>query len=572
MTMSDQQPTLLRSAKRDLGRLHKLAATVVRHGFGELLLKTPMGRRLHARGQVPETEPVQGSAAVRFTRMLGSLGPTYIKLGQILSMRSDLFPPEWIAALETLQDKAPVVAFDEIKDAVEEALGLSLDEAFASFDREPLATASIAQTHLATTHEGDRVVVKVQRPGIESVMRGDLNLLYLGAQILEASIEEMRLVGVTDIVAEFEKALLSELDFREELGNLLQMRAQLDEKGMVTVPEPYPDLSTKGVLTMQFFEGEPMRKLEPNSDRAKRAVEELVRVTAKQIFVDGFFHGDPHAGNILCGEDGTLCMIDLGMVGKLTEAQREDVVSLLLTTFANDSASTARILLKMGTPTVRVNLSELKGEIERIRGKYLESSSTISEIDSSGFVQEFAEAAQHFRIKLASEYSILIKAVATLEGIVRALHPDANIVAIARPYVQRTLGQRFSPATLLRDIASEASTLGALALRFPGQIDQFMHDLETGNLQFRAMTPELDKLPRVLHDETSRLSLALFASVMAVCAAIVFPGNLDDLLPLSISVVLTLAASIAWWIVLGWHFVRGKPVKVTPLLRYFRRK
>jgi len=569
--MPDKQPTLLGSAKRDLGRLHKLAATVVRHGFGELLLKTPMGRRLHARGEVPEGEAVQGSAATRFTRMLGSLGPTFIKLGQILSMRQDLFPQEWIAALQTLQDKAPVVSFEEIREVVEEALGLPLVEAFASFEREPLATASIGQTHLATTREGDRVVVKVQRPGIEDVMRGDLNLLYLGAQILEASIDEMRLIGVTDIVAEFEKALLSELDFREELSNLLHMRGLLDGERNVTVPQPYPDLSTKTVLTMQFFEGKPVRKLVPNSEQAKRAVEDIIHVTCKQVFVDGFFHGDPHAGNILCADDGRLCLIDLGMVGKLSEAQREDVVTLMVATFANDSASIARVLLKMGTPTQRVNLNELRSEIDRIRGKYIENSSVVTDIDSSGFVQEFAEAAQRFRIKLASEYSILIKAVATLEGIVRSLHPDANVIAIARPYVQETLSNRFSPGALLREVASEASTLGALAVRFPGQVDQLMHDLETGNLQVQAMTPELNTLPWSLHYATSRLSLAMFASVMAICAAVVFPENLDELFALSISVVLTVVASVAWLTVLGGHFVRGRPLKLTPLIRFFKR-
>jgi ubiquinone biosynthesis protein len=569
--MPDKQPSLLGAAKRDLGRLQRLSATVVKYGFGELLLKTPLGRRLHARGQVPQAEEMKGSAAVRFTSMLGSLGPTFIKLGQILSMRQDLFPPEWIRALQTLQDKAPVESFEAIRGVVEEALGMPLSEAFAQFEEKPLATASIGQTHMATTHEGDRVVVKVQRPGIEDVMRGDLNLLYLGAQILEASIDEMRLVGVTDIVAEFERALLRELDFRQELGNLLQMRGTLDPERRVSVPEPYPDLSSKTVLTMQFFMGRPLRDLEPGIESTKRAVEEILHAVCKQIFVDGFFHGDPHAGNILCADDGQLCMIDLGMVGKLSPEQREDVIMLLVATFANDSASIARILLKMGTPTVRVNLNELKAEIDRIRGKYIEGSKATTDIDSSGFVQEFAAAAQHFRIKLASEYSVLIKTVATLEGIVRGLYPEADIVGIARPYVQQQVTRRFSPQTLIRDYASEASTLGALAMRFPGQIDQLMHDFETGNLQIRAVTPELDLVPWVLHHSTSRISLALFATAMAICAAIVFPGDIDDLFPMAVCAALTVAASIAWLIVLGWHFVRGRPFKVTPLIKYFKR-
>jgi ubiquinone biosynthesis protein len=164
--MEPKQTSLLGAAKRDLVRLHKLAATVVRHGFGELLLKTPFGRRLHASGDVLEGDAgvIQGSAAVRFTRMLASLGPTFIKLGQILSMRQDLFNREWIEALETLQDRAPVVPFEVIRTSVEDALGMPLGEAFAAFDPEPLATASIAQTHRATTHDGERVVVRCSAP------------------------------------------------------------------------------------------------------------------------------------------------------------------------------------------------------------------------------------------------------------------------------------------------------------------------------------------------------------------------------------------------------------------------
>jgi ubiquinone biosynthesis protein len=566
----DRHTSLLGAARRDLGRLQRLAAIVARHGFGELLLKTPLGRRLLHAPLDEHGEPVQGSAAVRFTRMLAALGPTFIKLGQILSMRQDLFSDEWISALQTLQDRAPPVPFVELRESLEEALGMPLAEAFAEFEQTPLATASIAQTHLATTHEGEQVVVKVQRPGVEDSMRGDLNLLYLGAQVLEASIDEMQLIGVTDIVAEFEKGLLRELDFRQELSNLMRMRSLLDPAHSVSVPRPYPELSGRRALTMQFFRGKPLRELEPQSELARRAVEELLHATCKQIFIDGFFHGDPHAGNILCDEAGDLCMLDLGLVGTLSEQQRSDVVALMLATFAGDSASIARVLLRMGTPTQRVNLSELHAEIERIHGKYLRQHG-VGELDSSGFVQEFARAAQRFRIKLASEYSILVKAVATLVGIVRNLHPEADVVGIARPYVQQTLARRLSPQLLLRELATEAGTLGSLAQRLPMQVDQLLLDFETGNLQVRAVTPELDTLPFTLHQTASRLSLALFAASSALCCALLLPRDLHDWPRLVLSVALGLGSAGAWLVLLGWHFVRGKPVRVTRFLRLFRR-
>jgi ubiquinone biosynthesis protein len=571
--MQDKPTSLVGAARRDLTRLRKVSATIVKHGFGELLLKTTLGRRLMARGELPSDggATVQGSAAVRFTKMLASLGPTFIKLGQILSMRHDLLPRDWIEALQTLQDAAPEVPFAQIQEVVEQTLGLPLSEAFASFEPKPIGTASIAQVHYAVTHEGQRVVVKVQRPGIAETMRGDLNLLYLGAQLLEAGIDELRLIGVTDIVMEFERALLRELDFREELSNLMRMRSLLTEDERVTVPMPYPELSDRTVLTMDFFVGKPMRALVPNSDHAKRAVEDLVRALAKQVFVDGFFHGDPHAGNILCDEEGTLCLLDLGLVGELTTEQRADVVALMVATFANESGSIARILLKMGTPTQRVSLVELRAEIDRIRGKYLEANRSAGELDSSGFVQEFADAAQKFRIKLASEYAILIKSVATVEGIVRQLHPDADIVSLARPFVQHTLLNRFAPGDLFKGLASDVTTLGSLAHRLPAHIDQLLHDFETGNLQIRADTPELDTLPWVTQQAASRLSLSMFAAAMSMCSALVLISALEPWPRYLLSSVLALLALGAWLVLLGWYFVRGKPLRVTPFLKLFKR-
>jgi ubiquinone biosynthesis protein len=567
-------PSLLGAAVRDLARLRDVAVIVARHGFGELVLRTPLGQRLFgSRERLPAEDRglQEAPPAVRFTRLLAALGPTYIKLGQILSMRRDLLPAETIEALETLQDDAPVLPFETVREAALEGLGAPLDDLFARFEREPLATASIAQTHRATTHAGEPVVVKVQRPGIEQTMRGDLDLLYLAAQVLEASIDEVQLLGASEIVEEFERGLLRELDFREELHNLLTARQLLDPERHVTVPRPFPELSCRTVLTMQYFEGEPLRRLQPGSPRARHAVEEIVHAACKQVMIDGFFHGDPHAGNILVDASDTLCMLDLGLAGRLTEAQRDDLVSLAIALLAGDDGGVARMLLKMGRPTQRVDLAALRAEVARIRSRYL-SVTSLAEIDSAGFAAEFAEAAQRFRIKLAPEYSILSKAGGTIEGIVRHLHPEIDLAAIARPYVEQVLARRFSPGAVMRDAIGEMSGLGAMLRRLPGQLDQILHDAETGNLQVRAVTPTLDELPDLLHQLAGRLGLAAFAGSLTLAAAVVLPDGDPRWWHLALFVGCVLGAAGAWTALFWWQVVgRGRPLRLRPLLRLFRR-
>jgi len=564
-------PSIVGVAMRDLARLRSVASIVARHGFGPLLMKTSLGKRLFDRPPEGDAALRDTSAPVRFAKLLAALGPTYIKFGQILSMRKDIFAPEWIEALEKLQDDAPRLPFNAIREQVETSLGGSLEDLYGSFEQEPLATASIAQTHRARTKDGDEVVVKVQRPGIEATMRSDLDLLYLSAQILEASIDEMKLVGVVSVIEEFEKGLLRELNFNQELSNLLEFQRNLDPERKVTVPRPYPELSTRTVLTMQFFKGRPIRKLVPKSPEAQAVVNEIVHAAMKQVFVDGVFHGDPHAGNLLYDEDGTVCMIDLGMVGRISPEQRDDIVSVIVATIANDSTTTARLLLKMGTPTQRVNLAELKSDIERLRSGHLVVQN-FGEYDSAGFIAELGKAAGRHRIKLASDMAILAKAAATLEDIIRTLHPEVDLIGIARPFLDDIVRQRLSPQRILGDMMSEASGLGSMLRTMPGQIDQLLHDFETGNIMIRAVTPELDRIPRHLHALGGRLSLAAFASATTIATAIAVPESTESKLRMVTAVVLALAAVLGWTALFAWHWLgAGKPVRVTPLLRFFRR-
>lgn len=569
----DNTTSILGIAVRDLSRLRQVSTVVVRHGFGEVIARSPLSKLLFKDKQLPEEseELKRKPAAVRFKRLLESLGPTYIKLGQVLSTRTDLLPTDYIEELKHLQDNAPELLFEDVRIAVESTLGASLDELFQNFNPEPLATASIAQTHLATTHTGEKVVVKVQRPRIEKVMRGDLDLLYLGAKILEATIDEVDIYSPSDIVVEFERALIRELNFTYELSNLQTARQLLQDNAQVIAPQPYPELSGRRVLTMEFFNGAPLRKLKPNSPEAKHAVEAILHAGCKQVFIDGFFHGDPHPGNILVNEEGIVCFIDWGLTGRLSPSQREDIVTLILAAIANDADTIARILLKMGNATQRINMADFKSEITRIRRQQLEVSS-FDEYDSSQFLQEFVKAAQKYQIKLATEYSVLTKVTSTVEGLIRSLHPECDVVSIARPYAEHVVKDRFTPEKILGEALHGVTGMGAMIRQLPNQLDQVLHDVETGNLQVRALTPNLDSLVPQVHHVGSRICMAFFGASMTLSAALLLPNDPTTIYKVPILSVLCILLSVVAWVVLWWwHFIGLGKAKISPLVRFFNR-
>lgn len=567
-----ESKSILGVAIRDVARLRKVAVVVARHGFGEVLLRMPFASQLGI--ATADAKEARGTPAERFTKLLGALGPTYIKLGQVLSMRSDLLPADYVKALSTLQDDAPAIDFDEVKEVIEEGLGQPLEELFAELDEEPLATASIGQTHLATTKAGDKVVVKVQRPGIGEVMRGDLDLLYLAARGLESSIEELALMQPSAIVREFEQSLLRELNFSAELANLVRAGQLLDPKRPVTVPQPIPELSCRTVLTMTYFEGKPVRDLEPESDEARHAVEEILHAMCRGIFLDGFFHGDPHAGNILVNDEGTLCFLDLGLVGTLSPEQRDDLVTLVLGTILDDASTVARVLLKMGTPTQRVDIGELKREIVRVRSQYVMVKS-VSELDTQGFIEEFANAVGKYRVKLAIEYSVLVKAAGTIEGLVRSLYPKVDALAITKPYVEQIFTERWSPQQMLQQALGGGVGVASLLRTVPTHVDQILHDFETGNVQVKPITPKLDKLPDTLYQSATRLAVALFAASMSVSAAVSLPAGYAgymDWARIALFFLFTTLAIGGWTVTWWWHWLgRGRSIRLTPLLRLFRR-
>ncbi len=557
--------TLLGSLVTDIDRLTTIIKTLSRHGFAQYLggVADTLGMRVET-FQATAEDPA--GTARRFRLMLEELGPTFIKLGQVLSTRLDLMPPHMIKELVKLQDNAPTITFEAVAQMIEEGLGKPWSELYASIDEEPLATASIAQVHLARLHSGEEVVVKVQRPGIGTIIRADLDILHVLARLLEATIEEVELYSPKEIVEIFDKALSAELSFLQEAAHLRTFRKNFESYDKVVVPALYEELSCQTVLTQERIHGYKLAKVEPDSEEAPEVFEILLESIYLQIFEHGYYHGDPHPGNIIVTPERKLGFIDFGLVGRLSKSQVDDIVVLCLSVLNGDLDSIARIVMRMGTPTQRIPMNQFKRTIGEIRAKYIEES--LEDIDSAALLQDMLNAGTEYRIRVAHEYAILGKATGTLEGIIRRLEPNLDIIKTAQPYAARLIKDRYNPQKLFENMTSSMLAMSGFIQEIPGQLSQILMDLEGGSLRLEVGNPALERLGADLNRASTRLALALASSALFVSAA-VLAGN-DPLtykqVPI-LAVLCLMGASALFWIGLGSHFWSGRfgKLRLAPL-------
>jgi ubiquinone biosynthesis protein len=499
---------------RSLRRLRQITAVVARHGLDHY-----QERRRRARSdarQPPDLTAAEPESipkiALRFRAILEDLGPTFVKFGQILSTRADLLPAGFAGALAGLQDDVAPMGSADAERSVELGLGRPLSELFAEFDEKPVASASIAQVHRAVTHDGQEVAVKVQRLGIRERIVEDLDLLRYLAQILESIVEESGLVTAAAIVDEFESAFLGELDFAREARMLQRFRAFADakEESWYVVPAVFDDLSSATILTMEFLRGDRLGQLPPERDK-KAIARNIVRGAFEQVFVDGLFHADPHPGNAFVLEDDRLALLDFGSVGEISYAMRETLMVLAIAIGQRDAETVTRVLYRVGIPGERVSLHRLRDACASLFGQYLHDQTTLANVEAAQLLRDLFEVAARFKVRIPSEYALIARASVVLEGVIRDLDPNLEVLEAAGPYLTRLVEEQFAVPELRDHALKGLLRARGFLQELPLTAAQILMDLETGKLQVQVENPKIDTIARNI----DALGVTVFMSMVA---------------------------------------------------------
>ncbi len=495
-------------------RYRQIAMLLIRHGRGDLVRSAGMDAVLDE-----ETAEGDPRAAARLADDLESMGPTFIKLGQLMSSRVDLLSPPYIEALSRLQDDVAPFSFAEVEEIISSELQVRLSKVFPTFESTPLAAASLGQVHRATLRDGREVVVKVQRPGIREQVRTDMEVLADLTAFLDKHTDTGRRYGLSQLLEEFRKALVDELDYRREADNLTHMREIVAEHSLIVVPEPYPDLTTSRVLTMEFIAGKKVTELGPLAqlelDGAPMA-DQLFASYLDQVLIQGVFHADPHPGNVLVTTDGRLVLLDIGMIARLAPAVRDKLVKLFLALADARPEEVTRIAITLGEQLSDFDQPVFARAVADLVGRTADAS--LADLDLGALVLQLTRKAGEAGLRMDPELVMLGKTLLNLDQVAATLDPQFQ----PREALQRHMAGLMKSSMGTSPAAMMASLLEAKEFveELPGRVNRAFDAVGSGNFELRIKAFDEDEFLRGLHKLANVLAAAVVLASMILASAL----------------------------------------------------
>ncbi len=510
---------------RDFPRLREISAIMIRHGMGDLIQRLGIPGMLERAGQFlhmpvnPEREDIP--APVRVRQALEDLGPSFIKLGQVLATRVDVFPAEWITEFERLQSEVPPVPFTELEGELTNALGQSPREIFADLDPIPVGSASIAQVHRARLPSGEQIILKIRRPGIVAKIEADLRILRQLAKLVELEFPETRRYQPTSMVDEFARSLMRELDLAIEARNVDRFRQHFTDEPSIVIPKIYWQWTSSILNVQSFIDGIPGNNL-PAVDAAgldrRQLASDGADAVLKMILIDGYFHADPHPGNVFYLRDGRIAFIDFGMVGRLPHYRRDEIVDLLASLARRDERGILDVLIEW-TGDATVNENRLASDIADFIFNYEHLS--LREIHIGQLLNDMIAIMRQHSIALPPDLTLLFKALITLEGLGRQLDPDFQMLDHITPFIKRVIIERYEPANLLKRGQHDLQDAASVMMGVPRDLAKLVKDMRRGKIKVDLDLKRLDQFGGNISHSTNRLTLGIVTGCLIIGSSIV---------------------------------------------------
>jgi ubiquinone biosynthesis protein len=546
---------------RDLPRLREISSVLIRHGLGDLVRRTGLASALERAGEILQWTELSKSAArepaQRVRHALEDLGPTFVKLGQVLSTRPDLLAPSWIAELERLHSEVAAVPFDALLPQIEATLGRSPFEVFADVEREPHAAASIAQVHRARLSSGARVVLKIRRPGIAERIAADLSLLDQLAHLIESELSEARRYAPTKIVSEFRRSLERELDLAVEARNIERFARNFADDPYILVPKVYAQWTSSVMNVQEYIEGIRGRDFATIAAAgldqkvlARRGADAVL----KMILVDGFFHADPHPGNVLYLLDNRIALIDFGMVGRLSPLRRNQIVDLLAGIVRQDDQAMLEVLLDW-TGANEVDEARLAADVGELAFDFADVE--LKELRIGALLQRVTTLLREHAILLPPDLTLMLKALITLEGLGRQYDPEFLLVERVRPFLDRAVSERYQPAATLRRGQETLANVFSLVTSVPRDLARLVKDARHGRMRIDLDLKRLDSFGDRLDSTIDRMTIGIMTASLVIGSSIVMTvGSGPNLLGIPLLTLLGLLGYVvaflnSVWIILS---------------------